>query len=1080
MGKFVRKALPVLSFAAGVALAPATGGASLLAAKLGVSSFAATAILGGVSIGASLLSGTSVPKSAVQLGRLQATLDPRAARKMVLGRTAMPVDLRYYEGSGEDERTVEYIAVCAAHRIQAFEQLWIEDELAWTASGGVEPQFQDYLGVEGYTEGGPAATRPINGGARWGSDDRLTGCAYLYLRVERVGASEDEQSPFAGGLPTRITVIGTGMQEYDPRFDSTVPGGSGDQRADNQDSWGPSTGNPIIEALNVLLGWRINGKLSVGGGIPPKYIDMQSVITAANICDEAIALSGGGTQPRYRTAGAFSTADPPMQVVATLLAGCAGDLLDANGKLSFLIKANTLSTPAVTLGEANLLSVPKWEPMGGQTNLPNIISGSFTDPGANSLYQLVPYPSVSLDSEDGIERIAPLDLAPVENGPQAERIAKQTLQRMQYPGRWSAEYDMLALAATVGSIVHINHAPLGWLAKPFRVRSQRVSRSGRIALVLDEENAAIYAWSAEDSAPVQAAAPVAFNRLNTGAILLARQATGARIPSADSDQAGNIKDQDGNFYEPGELLNSSLELTPGGQLNFRPRAEALPTLLGNVRLADLGAISEAAFRRASDDVEKLSEALAFALSEASKTRQTFSDAGFYTDPATGQVRISTVDSNAERVNEAVIRLDAAEASINLRATTTYVDEQIAAAVLDPSQIADLNALQLRIGTAELDIDALEATVTTLATVTELTVLTSRVTTAESKIDALEGQIATKVETSTFNALDTRVTTAENTLSAIGDTAQIVNAVTSVRQIERDQDASAESGLLALLRGDQNRRDQTAALATARQELRAEIGDGDTALAQQITTLQTSVAGNTASVTQIAESVDGLEARAGLILDVNGYVTGWALNNDGAQGDMVFYTDTFRLVEPGDDQPVEFFTVTPEGIRLRGDLVVEGSITTAGIADNAVTSGNSSFIAGATAVGTTAVQVASVVLTTTGGDVRVDFSGSYEHFNAASNVAIAVSFTVKRDSTIIASGQYCSVPATTIVEISQDGSPGTIIGEATVPGAVNGTFPIFVVDTTAPAGEHTYSVELVSATGSGLIQSRRMIATEFKK
>ncbi|MEM9765380.1 MAG: hypothetical protein AAF968_23250, partial [Pseudomonadota bacterium] len=418
MGKVVGKALQVGALVAGVALAIPTGGTSLLAATLGVSSIAAAGIATSLSIGASLLSGTAVPKSEVQLGRLQARLDARTPRKMVLGRTAMPADIRYYEGSGEDERTIEYIVAVAAHRIQQFEELWLDDELAWSSSGGIAPQFLDYLGVEGYTEGGPGATRPINGGARWGADDRLTGCAYLYLRIERLGVGDDEQSPFANGLPSRVTIVGTGMREYDPRFDSTA-GGSGSQRADNQNTWGQSTGNPIIQALNVLLGWRINGKLSVGAGIPPKYIDMDSVITAANICDESIALSGGGTQPRYRTAGAFSTNDPPMQIVATLLAGCAGDLLDSNGKLSFLIKANTLATPVVTLDEDDLLSDPTWEVMGGQTNLPNNISGSFTDPSGDALYQLVPYPSVSLPSEDGIERTAPLDLGVVENSPQA-------------------------------------------------------------------------------------------------------------------------------------------------------------------------------------------------------------------------------------------------------------------------------------------------------------------------------------------------------------------------------------------------------------------------------------------------------------------------------------------------------------------------------------------------------------------------------------------------------------------------------------------------------------------------------------
>ena len=111
-----------------------------------------------------------------------------------------------------------------------------------------------------------------------------------------------------------------------------------------------------------------------------------SAITAANMCDEPIALAAGGNQPRYRTAGAFSTDDAPMNVVSALLAGCAGDLLDSEGRLSFLIKANTLATPSVTFDDHDVISGAQWDPMGGQTNLPNIISGSHVKPGA--LYQM--------------------------------------------------------------------------------------------------------------------------------------------------------------------------------------------------------------------------------------------------------------------------------------------------------------------------------------------------------------------------------------------------------------------------------------------------------------------------------------------------------------------------------------------------------------------------------------------------------------------------------------------------------------------------------------------------------------------
>lgn len=641
MGKVLKTVATVASVIALAATgAGAIVGAGTLIAGASLGTIAAAA--GATSVVAGSLAGNGgpkIPQSETQLSRLQARLDTQAPRKMVLGTTAFPADIRYYEGSGEDERVIEYIIAVAAHRVREISELWIEDELAWSETGGIAPQFIDYLGVEGYKEGRADNTRALNGGARWGSDDRLTGCAYLYVRVNRLGATENEQSPFANGLPGRVTIVGEGMPMYDPRFDSTR-GGSGSMRVDNQNTWGPSSDNLIIQSLNVLLGWRINGELSVGGGLPVKYINLDSVITAANACDEDIVLSGGGTQPRYRGAGAFSTDDAPMDIVSTLLAGCAGDLLDSDGQLSFLIKTNTLAVPAVVFDDHDRLSSARWDPMGGQTNLPNIISGNFTDPNNRSLYQPVPYPSVRLDSEDGIERTAPVDLPVVENAPQAERLAKQTLQRMQYPGLFSAEYNMKGMAATVGKIVWENCAPRGWVNKPFRVVSQKPSRSGRIALVLREEHEDIYAWEAEDSAPVQPAEPVRFDPKNTGPILLAREAAKVAEWPRVIDSDGTMPDDNATVGAP----NGS----PVGDRNAEDVTAALDeAAIALANLATTNAEISAEVDAAQSDIEDLIEtygSTASAAASAVNAQQSAINAGSAATAAGGYATTAASDA----------------------------------------------------------------------------------------------------------------------------------------------------------------------------------------------------------------------------------------------------------------------------------------------------------------------------------------------------------------------------------------------------------------------------------------------------
>ncbi|MFK5283272.1 hypothetical protein ACI3PL_27240, partial [Lacticaseibacillus paracasei] len=71
------------------------------------------------------------------------------------------------------------------------------------------------------------------------------------------------------------------MPLYDPAQDSTVPGGSGSQRANNPATWAYTSGssrgaNPALQLLAYLLGWRIGGVVSVGAGLAPELLDMAS------------------------------------------------------------------------------------------------------------------------------------------------------------------------------------------------------------------------------------------------------------------------------------------------------------------------------------------------------------------------------------------------------------------------------------------------------------------------------------------------------------------------------------------------------------------------------------------------------------------------------------------------------------------------------------------------------------------------------------------------------------------------------------------------------------------------------------
>jgi hypothetical protein len=511
----VAAAVAVVVFAPEIALA-----LGLKAAAAGTIAAVGASIA--LSTASMALFGPKIPKT--QISRLNVSLDPSTPRKVVFGTTAMPLDLRYHESSGTDQEYIDYIIAVAAHKVASITEMWFEEKQAWTLAGGVTATYSGYLTVAVVTEGTAANYISINGGTKWGSSRRLTGCAYLHLRIKRTGNVKKAESPLASGLPSRVTVIGDGALLYDPRKDSTVPGGSGSHRANNQATWGAytnadDTDNPALQLLWWLLGWEINSKLSVGCGVPYSRIDMESFITAANTCDENITLAIGGTQKRYRTSGTASDADDRMEIINNLLASMNGTLRDNGGKLTVTAMKNDLADYVLTFNEGDMLGEFDWQQTRGLTENYNIARGRYVDPSNNSLYQMVDYPEVGFAASDGIERVMSLDLPYVEDGRRAQRIAKQVLQRNQYRGMFSTTFNAKALGCQVGDVVRISLESLGWSNKLFRVISQEIRFDGQVPMALVEENAAIYAWDVDDLAPVTPTAPTIYDPLNNPLIL---------------------------------------------------------------------------------------------------------------------------------------------------------------------------------------------------------------------------------------------------------------------------------------------------------------------------------------------------------------------------------------------------------------------------------------------------------------------------------------------------------------------------------------------------------------------------------
>lgn len=845
-------------------------GAVALAAT-GIGAIAAPALAGsvslfGVSASTMLLAGTALqavgqalikrPEASTStMDRLNASLVTDTPRKIAFGRTALNTDLRYQEWWGANQEYCSQVFVVASHWCESIDEIWLDDKLAWSSAGGVAAPFAGYLVVQPRPQATAGLAFAAGWSGRWGVNASFAGCATLYLQFKVTGNGKKATSPFASSITSRVTVVGKGARLPDPRFDSTA-GGSGAVRVGDQSTWawapqGYEVGrNPALALLFYLVGWRIQNPqtgtwtLAVGRGIPIDRIDLDSFITAANLCDEPVTRADGSIEPRYRCDGTFSEGDDPPQVIAGFEACMNAKLRDSTGRFSLQILHNDLATPVVDFTDDDVLGDFTWTAGNNLNDRKNLVRGRYVDPSA--LYQLVDFPAVRLASLDGIDRIDSVDLGLVQSPSQAQRLAKQRLQRMQYPGAFGAEFNARGWAVKDGDIVRLTFSALGFDRKLFRVAEGLIDPTGVVPLVLVEEHADIYAWDQSETAAVQAAEPNRFDPL----LLPLVQAIDDAGKTAEwpaivgegkpEDFATNSADPQSPFG--GKKVIDALQIMEkvpaivADVSDLRDARGRLDAAVAGLRKdsdeagAAIGALDDAvadgaaARRQMEQDAGRLSAASLQLLLIADGLTQRLRDAGIAIDPNTGVVRIYAVDALAERQRSAEITLDAQAALIQSKASSSEVDEKILKAVLNPEQVAQLEPLVARLAAIEVAQDGIRAELRTKAELVELSRAVARLTTAEQAISATDALVRTKVAQTAFEQALFRIASAEQTLQAYGDVSRLS---LELRQARADNRESGAGLLAAVLAGNDAAVRQISAQADLRQELYTSItGVGD--------------------------------------------------------------------------------------------------------------------------------------------------------------------------------------------------------------------------------------------------------------
>lgn len=277
---------------------------------------------------------------------------------IVLGTTKKGGDYCFLE---EVNGTAYHITVIAGHRINRFVKHYLHDE-AVTLSNGDNGWVTDpahfakpYQGLGNWVliswqAGVDAETAYIDVvsafPAIWTDDHRSDGLATIRMSCSTV-PQEDYLEVYPNQMPEHSCIV-EGALLYDPRKDSTVPGGSGSHRVANHNSWEYSSNLALMRLRHLCSPW--GGKMSYARMYLPDWIN------AANVCDQDVTNRDGGTEKRYH-GGLWFRANNDQVEVGRILDE-AGELVvfeRADGKIG--VHAGEFVEPDITLDQNAIFTI---------------------------------------------------------------------------------------------------------------------------------------------------------------------------------------------------------------------------------------------------------------------------------------------------------------------------------------------------------------------------------------------------------------------------------------------------------------------------------------------------------------------------------------------------------------------------------------------------------------------------------------------------------------------------------------------------------------------------------------------------
>ena len=426
------------------------------------------------SMAASMVLGALAPKpkfgSIGQINRGYSVLTTGSAldHQIIYGKMRVGAARLFDHTTGGDNKFLHRVLGFAGHEIEAFETIYINDEVATIDSSGNVTSPARYSGhINIYTHLGAADQEAdsnlVSAVTDWTAEHRLRGIAYLYCKFNF------DADAFPNGVP-EITAVIKGKKVYDPRTAATA--------------W---SDNPALCVRDYIL------STGYGLGEAAVNIDDTAVTAAANICDQTNTTA---STTRYTCNGAFTTAIQPGEFLTNILTSTSGTLWYAQGK--WRMKAGAFTSSAMSLDENDLRSGITVSTRHSRRDNFNEIKGTFK--GDESNYQVTDFPPVTnsafVTADNGQVTVADVELPFTDNSIEARRIARIMLESNRQQLTIRASFGMRALALQVGDTVAITNTRFGWSGKLFQIAEWKFGLGDELGfgveMTLKETAASVY------------------------------------------------------------------------------------------------------------------------------------------------------------------------------------------------------------------------------------------------------------------------------------------------------------------------------------------------------------------------------------------------------------------------------------------------------------------------------------------------------------------------------------------------------------------------------------------------------------